>query len=827
MNRAPRAAALRAAAVAWSVVAASLLASPVDAQVARSVPVLAPGLPVVLGTADVWPAPDGSDGAVVVLPGPAAAPAAEIAARGHVVVAYRGRPAVDAERAAQDAAAFGELPGLAGRGGEAPVVVIDAEGLPRVLAALAAPAPPRLRAIVVDARTSAAAIEVAAVGGIRSLPPLLVLLDEAVEAPPAGVVRLLLAWRARGGDAQQATVGAPGGGLATVVDAYVRSRQVHRVPRFESMALAIDEGFERARATLAKDARRVVGMAAVGSGIRLGLDGPTARVLVEDGSAWRLDADFGRQRLVQFGAPRGGAPGDGPTFAATAVGERLLLRRHDPDADLWRPVAEWPVGAAVERVELHAVADGPLLAVADEGRVLRVWRIDASGAARSLAPPPGRLDAVATGHGLVAALSSAGDRQSLWIDVVGEWRAIADWARAPGAPMRALLASPDGSWLAFGADGGNLRIDPRGGVSRELDAAATLGALADASPTRPTPVVFVHPETGDPLSWRAAGWTLDGAALMLWREASGRHAYALATGLAHVDAALPIDAAGPAGGGMWLAGRDGAGRVRLLRGTLAGLRVPAGWWQADDPADGGVWLAHGGSESDLHRLDRGPDGRARWRVARGRIEGTAVVAEEPWSDPFEPGRASAPGAPDDIGSIAPHLDLDPARVASLCGPARVGIAAAVLVEGERTVCVRTGRLPMTPVGARARGLWRQSAAESAAMVGLSDAGPASSARDALVLLYRDAEGAARWRLGVADPIDGNGVAALAEPGSADAEGPPAGSIPAGLLLYRAGEPCGDAELIVEWRPFGEAARLTGLPRGLGARFVRADLPACY
>jgi hypothetical protein len=364
-------------------------------------------------------------------------------------------------------------------------------------------------------------------------------------------------------------------------------------------------------------------------------------------------------------------------------------------------------------------------------------------------------------------------------------------------------------------------------VARELDAVATLGTVADASPTQPTPVVIVHPETGDPLVWRAAGWTLDGAALMLWREASGRHAYALAPGLAHVDAALPMEAAGLFGGGMWLAGRDVAGRVRLLRGTLAGLCVPAGLWQADNPADGGVWLAHGGSESDLHRLDRGPDGRARWRVARARSEGTVVIAEGPWSDPFQSGRASAPGEPEDAASIAPRLDLDPARVASLCGPARIGIAAAVLVEGGRTVCVRTGRLPITPGGSRARGLWYQPSAEAGAMVGLSDAGPSSSARDAVVLMYRNVDGSARWRLGFADPIDGNGIAAIAEPAPADAPGQVAGSIPAGLLIYRAGEPCSDAALIVEWRPFSEAERLTGLPRGIGARFVRADLPACY
>jgi hypothetical protein len=514
-------------------------------------------------------------------------------------------------------------------------------------------------------------------------------------------------------------------------------------------------------------------------------------------------------------------------FAVTAIGERLLLRRHDPAADAWRLVAEWTVDRAALRVELHALDGEAVLAVVDDGHLLRAWRIRPGAEARLLAPPQGRVDAFATAHGLIAALSSVGDRQILWIDAHGEWRALAPWVRAPGAPMRALLVSPDQSWLAFGADGGNLRIDPLGGVARELDAVATLGALAEASPTQPTPVVIVHPETGDRVVWRAAGWTLDGAALMLWREASGRHAYALAPGLAHVDAALPIEAAGLAAGGMWLAGRDAAGQVRLLRGTLGGLRVPAGWWQADDVTEGGVFLAHGRDASDLHRLDRGPDGRARWRVARARSEGWAVIAEGPWSDPFEASHASTPEDPESAASIAPRLELDPARVGSVCGAPGHGIHAAVLIEGERTLCVRTGRLPVTPAGARARGLWYQPSAEAGAMVGLSDAGPSSSARDAVVLMYRDMDGSARWRLGFADPIDGNGIAALAEPGPADAPGQVAGSIPAGLLIYRAGEPCSDAALIVEWRPFIEATRLTGLPRGIGARFVRADLPACY
>lgn len=806
---------------------ASLPGSAVDAQVARSVPVLAPGLPVVLGTADVWPAPDGSDGAVVVLPDPAALPAADIAARGHVAIEYRERPAAAAERAVQAATALGELAGLAGRAGEAPVVVVDAGGLPRVLAALAHPAAPTLRAIVVDARGPSVPGGWRAAGGIAASPPLLVLLDDAIEAPPSDVVRLLLAWRARGGDAQQASVGATGGGLAGVVDAYVRSRLVHRVPRFESMVFTPDAGLPRG----AGDAGHRHAARGRHGRHRLG-DPPRPRRPDGDGAGRgrRLVATRCRFRAPAPGpvrAPRGDVPGDGPIFATTVVGERLLLRRRDPAADLWRPVAAWPVGRGTERVELHAGGGGSLLAVVDDGRVLRVWRIDPGAGALPVAAPPGRLDAIATGHGVVAALASAGRRQSLWIDVVGEWRVVAAWTRSPSTPMRALLASRDGGWLAFGADGGNLRVDPMDGVTRELDGAATLGTVADAAPVLPTPVWFAHPETGDVLSWRPAGWTLDGAALMLWREASGRHAYAVAPGLAHLDAALPIDADGLPGAGMWLAGRDAAGRVRLLRGALPGLRPPGGWWAADDPAAGGVWIAHGNGESDLHRLDRGREGRARWRVARARREGVALVAEGPWSDPFETGSVRSPGGMRDAAPIAPRFDLDPARVAARCGPARKGIAAAVLVDGEHTGCVRTGRLPATPGGARARGLWRQPAAEPAAMVGLSDAGPASAARDALVLMYRDADGAARWRLGVADPIDGHGIAALAEPGPPDAEGRPAGSTPAGLLLYRAGEPCGDAELVVEWRPFGEAGRLTGLPRGLGARFVRADLPACY
>ncbi len=827
MSCAPLIAALRAVAVAGWVVMASLFAPPAAAQVARSVPVLAPGLPVALATADLWPAPDGSTGAVVVLPAPAVAPAAEIAARGHVVVAYEGRTAPESDRADRDAMILGQLAGLAGRGGESPFIVTDAGGLSRTLATLARPAAPVLRAIIVDARSSFEPIDRAAIAAVPSLPPLLILPNSAADPQTADIVRLLLAWRAHGGDAQQASIGGPGESLATVVDAYVRSRLVRRVPRFESAVLAIDEGFERARASLAPAARRIVGLASTDSAVRVGLDGPTARVLVGEGASWRLDADFGRQRLLQFGAPRGGDPGASAVYAVTAIGERLLLRRRDPDADLWRLVADWNVGAGAERVELHDMAADALLAVVDDGRLLRAWRVGVDGAARSVAPPPGRLDAIATGRGVVAALSSQGGRQRFSIDVLGEWRALADWGRAPGAPMRALLASPDGGWLAFAADGGNLRIDPLEGVSRELDAGATLGTIAEPSPTQPLPEWFVHPETRDVLSWRPAGWSLDGAALMLWRESSGRHALAAADGLVGLDAALPIAAGGMTGSRLLVAGRDASGRVRLLRGALPGLRPPGGWWQADDPDDGDVWLAWGRDEAELHRLDRAPDGRARWRVARARMDGAALAGETPWSDPFASAGAQPAAGDRDADHGPPRLDVDPTRAAAACGPSPSGIATAVLDDGDRTVCIRAGRLPGTAPGARPRGLWRQPAAESPALVGLSDAGPASPARDAVVLLYRDGQGAARWRLGVADPIDGHGIAALAQPRLVAADGRSTGMTPAGLLVYRAGERCGDTELIVEWRPFAEAEQLAGLPSGLGARFVRADLPACY
>lgn len=803
---------------------AASFAPPARAEVARSVPVMAPGLPIALGTADVWPAPQGANGAVVLLPDAAAAPAglaSELAARGHVVAAYTARPWPEPERAERLATALRELPQVIGRGGEAAVLVTDSPGLGSVLDALARSGAPPVRAIVVDGRAPLGRVELPAADAIADWPPLLVLLDEAIEAQPAEVVRLLLAWRARGGDAQQAAIGAPGQGLVAVVDDYVRSRMVRRVPRFESAVLVPDGDFARARAALVPAARRIVGIAAGSTGLRIGLDGPSARVLVADGDAWRLDADFGRQRLVHFGPAQGSEAAGTAIHAATVVGERVLLRRHDPGLDLWRPVAEWSVGAAtVERVELHARADGSLLAVVDDGRLLRAWRIDA-GDVQPVSPPPGRLDAIATGHGVLAALTSAGARQSLWLDAFGEWRAVAGWPRAPGAPMRALMAAPAGGWLAFGTDGSNLRVDPVAGVALELDAGATLGTLAEASPSVPAPVAVVHPETGDVLSWRAAGWSLDGASLMLWRESSGRHALSAAPGLAHLDAALPIDADGFPGAGILIAGRDASGRVRLLRGTLPGIRPPGGWWQADEAVQGGVWLAHGSGESDLHRLDRESDGGSRWRVARARFDGPTLVAEGPWTDPFT---GSAPtDAPAAGGGAAPlpRMDFDPARVAEVCGPPRAGIAAAVLDGGSEALCLRTGKLPATPQGRRTRGVWRQSAAEWPAMVGLSDAGPASSARDAVVLLYRDGEGAARWRFGVADPVDGMGIAALSE-WRLDAA--PA---PSGLLVYRADTDCGDAPLLVEWRPFADAGRLPGLPRGLGARFVRADLPACY
>jgi hypothetical protein len=806
----------------------ALLPAPSDAQVARGVPLLEPGLPIALGTADVWPAAEGPSGVLLVFPDrarPDEGLFAALAARGHAVIAWSRRETGAGHDPEREALAFGLLPSLAGRHGEAPMLVVDGPGLAPMLAMLGSESPPVLRAIVVDARGPLDAVE--PVPATTRLPPLLALLDPAEGGVRTDVIRLLVRWRAAGGDAQMAPVDDGTRALADTIDAYARSRLVRRVTRFESAVYAPDPGFDRARARFAPDARRVVGMASDRGVVRVGLDGRSARVLIEDGGTWRLDADFGPQRLVHFGPPLGSAPGASAVHAATAVADRLLVRRYDPTADRWRPRAEWPIGATVERVELHAGDGDSLRVLVDDGRVLRIWRVDVEGHVRSVPSPPGRLEAIATGHGVLAALASRGERETLWIDARGEWRAIADWTRVPGAPTRALAASPDGTWLAFGAEGSNRRIDPVGGESVELDAMATLATVAEAWPTRAAPAWFVHPETGDPLSWRPAGWLLDGSALMLWREASGRHAHAAAPGLVHLDAALPITTGGLPGAAVLVAGRDASGRVRLLRGPLPGLRPPGGWWQADDPADGGVFLAWGRDEADLHRLDRATDGRARWRTARARVEASALVAERPWSAPGGPGPGTPGDQPRSDDGDRPRLDLDPARVVPRCGPATWGVVAALLDEDDRSICLRTGRAGTPPARAPARGLWRQTAAETGALVGLSDAGPASPARDAVVLLYRDADGEPRWRAGFADPADGHGIAALSEHRRSAPGGGQTGPSPVGLIGYRPAAECGDGELVVEWRPFGDEGRLVGLPRGLGARFVRADLPACY
>lgn len=797
------------------------LATPLRAEVARSVPVLVPGLPIALGTADVWPAQQEASGAVVVLPEATEAPpglAGELAARGHDVIAYTARPWPEPERAQRFATALGEFTQVVGRGEAAAIVLTRWDRLAFLVEALTRSPTPKVRAIVVDARRPSGRIELPSPDAIADWPPLLLIEDESDAARRGTTLRLLLAWRARGGDAQQAVSEAAGPGLAAVVDAYVRSRLIRRVPRFESALLAPDPGFERARAA-GLAAGRIVGFASGPAGLRIGVDGRSARVLVADRDGFRLEADFGSQRLLFFGAALGSEASSPIVHAATLVDGRVLLRRHDPVGDLWRPVVEWSLDGAAQGLELHALAEGSLLAVVDEGMRTSAWRIDAAGA-RKVPPPPGRPDAMAAGHGLIAALTSEGGRQTLWLDAVGEWRAIADWPRASATPMRALRPGLAGDWLAFAPDGSNLRVDPLAGVVAELDAGTTLGTVGVASWSAPRPVVFVHPETREVLWWRAAGWNLDRAALMLWREASGRHSLSAAPDLVHLDAAYPIDGAGRPGAEFLVAGRDAAGRVRLLRGRLPRLRPPGGWWSADDPARGGVWLAFGDDEAELHRLDRGADGRARWRVARAVVEDDAVIAVVPWADPFGGDHRSTRHGPRETAR-RPRVDFDPERTAALCGPARAGIAAAVLDEDGDSLCLRAGRLPTTPHGRRARGLWRQAAAEWPALVGLSDAGPSSPARDAIVLLYRDGAGVARWRLGFADPTDAVGIAALSEwlGGSSP--------LPAGLLAYRAGSDCDDSPLLVEWRPFADVGRLPGLPRGLGARFVRADLPACY
>lgn len=814
-------------ALLMATLAAGAVPVPTRAEVARSVSVLAPGLPMSLGTADVWPAPAGAEGAVILLPDAARVPtglAAALAERGHVVVSFAPRSASDALRAENDALAFGVLPGRAGRAGEAPVLVTDGTGLPRVLKAVSSRGAPVVRAIVVDARGRFDAPKLTSIDSSFVPPPLIVVLDESASEMRAEALQLLLAWRARGGDAQQAAAAPSVVALAGLVDDYIGSRTVRRVPRFESALLTDDVDAGRAIGALAPQATRVVGIARAARATRIGLAGSPARVLVDSGDGWRIDADLGRTRLLQFGAARGGNGRHGPFLATTFADGQLLVRRHDPAGDVWRPLAMWSPRGDVERVELHDVSGEALIVSVIGAGVVDAFRVAAGQDVSPLVPPPGRLDAVAAAHGVVVAVSTAGRHQTLWFDARGEWRSLAAWPRDADAPVQSILGLAEGGWLLMAANGSSRRIDPLSGAALELDAVATLGTLAEAAASTAQPASFLHPETSDGVLWRPAGWSIDGSALMLWRESSGRHALAVAPGLASLDAAAPTRAGAGHGSVMLLAGRTSDGRIRVLRGVLPGLRPPGGWWQADDPKAGGVWLAQGVDHSELHRLDVGPDGAARWRVARARMSGATLVAEGPWSDPFAPALAATPPASDPPG---PHMDFDPARVADVCGSSGADRPMAVLAEDHEALCLRTGGQRGGRGAPRPRGLWQQPAAESAALVGLADAGPASPARDVIVLLHRDGKGVARWRLGYADPVEGTGVAALSEWRGQVGGRKVDTRTPTGLLVYRGVESCGDAPLNVEWRPFAEVGRLPGLPRGLGAHFFRADLPSCY
>jgi hypothetical protein len=807
--------------------AAGAAPPPARAEVARSVSVLVPGMPIALGSADVWPAPAGAEGAVILLPDAARVPpglAAALAERGHVVVSFAPRAAPDALRVEHDALAFGVLPARAGRAGEAPVLLTDGTGLPRVLKALARPGAPVVRAIVVDARGSFDGPRLPPPDSSFVPPPMIVVLDESAGAMRAEALQLLLAWRARGGDAQQAAAGRSSVALAGLVDDYIGSRTVRRAPRFESALLTDDVEAERALAELAPRATRVVGITQSEVATRMGLAGSPARVLVDKGDGWRVDADLGRTQLLQFGAARGGNGRDRRLYATSLADGQLLVRRHDSKGDVWRPLAMWSPRGDVERVELHDVSGEALIVSVIGAGVVDAFRVDAGREVQPLEPPPGRLDAVAAAHGVVVAVSTADRRQTLWFDARGEWRSLATWPRDASAPVQSILGLAEGGWLLMAANGSSQRIDPLAGAALELDAMATLGTLAEAGASSAQPVDFLHPETANGVLWRPAGWVIDGSALMLWRESSGRHALALAAGLVTLDAAAPTRAGSAHGAGLLLAGRAADGRIRVLRGVLPGLRPPGGWWQADDPKAGGVWLAQGVDHAELHRLDVGVDGASRWRVARARMDGAALVADTHWGDPFASELAVNPAASDQPG---PRMDFDPARVAVVCGPSDGGLLGAVLEDPVKPLCLRAGRLPGIRDVPRPRGLWRQPVAESAALVGLADAGPSSPARDVIALMYRDGSGGARWRLGFADPLEGIGVAALSEWRGQIGGKRVDARTPTGLLVYRSGESCGDAPLNVEWRPFAEVGRLAGLPRGLGAHFIRADLPSCY
>lgn len=803
---------------------AMLTSRSAEAEVSRSVQVLVPGLPLVLGTADIWHAPDGSDGALLVLPQAASAPngfAAALVAQGHDVIAFSPRRGPAAQRAEHDAMALGQLPARAGRAGDSPVLIVDGEQLPRMLRALAVTPAPSIRAVIVDARVRLRLPAPPEFAPEAQLPPLITVLDENRGAAQPEALRLQLAWRARGGDAQQASAGSTSVELAALVDDYLRSRAARRVPRFESLVYAADGTAESAVAALAPDAARVVGLASTSAGAWIGLDGPRARVLRSEGDRWRLDADFGRTALLEFGAARGSDP-TGPLYAVTADGAGLLVRRLDAVADVWRPVAVIPVDGRVGRAELHAASENELVAAVTTGIGLRAYRLAQGRDPVELMLPPGRADAFAAGRGTVMAVSTFEQSQVLWFDARGKWREIARWPVVGSAKIDAVSSLPVGGWLLHAENGSSRRIDPLAGSALELDAAGTLGTLAISVPSSARPVVLAHPETGDRVLARPAGWALDGYALLLWRESAARYALAAVPGVQIIDALGEVMDRSSIAPAVRVAGRDSNGKIRILTGRLRGVLPPVGWWQADEAVVGGLWLAHGADYSELHRLDVGSDGGSRWRLARAVMRDTAMRAVEPWRDPFDP------PPPVSIATRASpmRLDFGTTLVRRTCGVARAGEVAAVLVDGEPK-CLRTGRAPGLRPRSSPRGLWQQPVAESPARVGLSDAGISSGASDLLVMLLRDGDGRSRWRLGFADPLDGSGIAAVSEWRETIGGRSLDPRIPRGLLTYRSSEACGDGPLNVEWRPFTDAARLPGLPNGLAARFPRADLPVCY
>lgn len=801
---------------------------PAHAEVARGIPLLEPGLPIALGSADVWQAASGRGGDVVVLTGVgprADVLAAALAAHGHTVLVWRGRPDEGRPDPAREARALGLLAGLVGRPEEAPTIVTDGRALSSLRAMLAVEAPPALRAIVLDAREPIGATGESPPPPSLGLPPIALLLDPADPGPRADVSRVLLGWRAAGGDAQLVPVDPGPRALAETIDAYVRSRRPRRVPRFESMLFERDHGFERAMARHAPSTARVVGVAAAGDRRFVALSDRPARVLARDADGgWRLDAALAGEEALALART---ATGDGAILLTRGDRSLVVRERVGPLAE-WQRRAEWPV-----EVELAAgaIAEGPLgrllVSVSSAGAVRRAWWVGGGGTIAELPLPEARVEALAPDGPLTALVAMRRSTRSLRIDVSGEWRTALEWPAGTARDVAALVPLGRGRWLALERDGATRLLDPFSGrASSELDLPASLGAHggAEAAPTGDGLAVewLVHPETHDRVLWRSVPWRFDGEALMIWREDGGRHAQAVAPGLARIEAAAVAPTAAEDRAGLVIAGVDRAGRPRLLEGRLHGLRPRVGWWTATDPAAGGVFVAFGDDAADLHRLDVDRDGRARWRIARAAFEGGDLVAEAPWRDPFVPGSGRA------AAWSAPRLRFDPETVARRCPSSGGDRSAAILDEGgESGLCLVHGRHPEAGEGAAPRGLWQLAHGEGTVFVGLSDAGPATPAGDAVLMLFRDARGGARWRIGVADPGSGPGVAALSEwRPRANAHGE-SGRVPVGLLRYRAEPSCGDAPIEVDWRPFDAGDALPGLPRGLGARLVRADRPVCY